>query len=243
VAKRSQVIVDDYLRQIVSGEIVEGQLLPTESVLIDRYQVSRTAVREAIQTLATKGFVQIRQGSGSTVAPRSSWNVLDQDYLQITGFGAAMLENLLEARDVVEPAIAGIAAVRAKPDDVLALRRLVAELAATSRRDLAAQEDLEAAFHHRLAECSDNPVLISLHGSIWHLARLQRRPLPSDAIHRVVFWHEQIVDALAAADAGAAADAMRLHLRQVRIDAETVQAAEAAEAAEGTEGTERTGNS
>lgn len=220
MAKRSQVIVDDYLRQIISGEIAEGQLLPTETVLIERYAVSRTAVREAIQTLATKGFVQIRQGSGSTVAPRSSWNVLDQDYLQITGFGAAMFENLLEAREVVEPAIAAIAAARAKIDDVAALRALVAELAAAPRRDIDAQEHLEAAFHHKLAECSDNPVLISLHGSIWHLTRMQRMPVMPSAVHRVVFWHEQIIDAIAAADAGAASDAMRLHLRQIRADLE-----------------------
>jgi DNA-binding FadR family transcriptional regulator len=218
VAKRSQVIVDEYLRQIVSGEIVEGELLPTETVLVDRYAVSRTAVREAIQTLATKGFVQVRQGSGSTVAPRSSWNVLDQDYLQITGFGTAMFANLLEVREVVEPAIAGFAAARAKPADVAALRRLVAELAATHRRDPAAQESLDEAFHHKLAECTDNPVLLSLHGSIWHLTRMHGQPLSPDSVHRVVFWHEQIIDAVAAGDADAAGDAMRLHLRQLRAD-------------------------
>ena len=60
MAKRSQVIVDDYLTKIVSGELSEGQVLPTETALIQRYGVSRTAVREAIQALASKGFVSIR---------------------------------------------------------------------------------------------------------------------------------------------------------------------------------------
>lgn len=218
MAKRSQVIVDDYLRQIVRGEIAEGQLLPTETALVERYSVSRTAVREAIQTLSAKGFVQIRQGSGSTVAPRSAWNVLDQDYLEITGFGAAMLENLLEVREVVEPAVAAISAARAKPDDVAQLRGITAELSAAPRRDLAAHDELERAFHHRLAECSDNPVLISLHRSLWHLTGMHRMPLTQDAVHRTVFWHEQIVDAVAAGETDAARDAMRLHLRQLRND-------------------------
>jgi DNA-binding FadR family transcriptional regulator len=220
VAKRSQVIVDDYLRQIVSGEIVEGELLPTETSLIEHYGVSRTAVREAIQTLATKGFVQIRQGSGSTVAPRGRWNVLDHDYLQMTGFGAAMLDNVLQARDVVEPAIAGIAAQRAKPDDVSALRDLAAESVVGSAGDGASrvrETEIDIAFHRRLAECTDNPVLISLHGSIWHLARLHDQPLRTDSMERLRFWHDQIVEAVAVGDAGAARDAMRLHLRQTRV--------------------------
>lgn len=218
MAKRSQAIVDDYLRQIVRGDLAEGQLLPTETVLVERYSVSRTAVREAIQVLAAKGFVQIKQGSGSTVAPRSEWNVLDQDYLGITGFAAAMVENLLEARDALEPAVAALAASRAKPDDVADLRRLAVELGASPRRDVAAHEALEESFHRRLAECSDNPVLISLHGSVWHLSRTRQMALTQDAVHRTVFWHEQIVDAVAAGAVEAAGDAMRLHLRQIRND-------------------------
>jgi DNA-binding FadR family transcriptional regulator len=220
VAKRAQVIVDDYLRRIVSGDMTEGQLLPTETVMIEQYQVSRTAVREAIQALATKGFVQIRQGSGSTVAPRLRWNVLDPDYLQITGFGEAIFDNLLETRDILEPAIAGLAAERAAPEDVAKLRRLVTELEEAGDKDAAVHADLDIEFHHALAEATGNPVLISLHGSISHLSRVQREIMVArpGVVERAVFWHQHIADAVASGDADAGRDAMRMHLRQVHTD-------------------------
>jgi DNA-binding FadR family transcriptional regulator len=220
VAKRSQVIVDDYLHKIASGELGEGQVLPTESALIQRYGVSRTAVREAIQALASKGFVSIRQGSGSTVAPRSSWNVLDAEYLELTGGADAIVENLVETRDVLEPAIAGLAAARATPQTLEALRRAGVRLAeaVTSGRSHSDWAALDLAFHHALAECTGNQVLISVHGSLTQLGRAH----PSDADppgssatwQRAMFWHDHIVDAVAAGDAAAAQDAMRMHLRQ-----------------------------
>lgn len=220
--KRSQAIVDDYLKQIAAGEVAEGQLLPTETALIEKYGVSRTAVREAVQVLATKGFVQIRQGSGSTVAPRARWNVLDTEYLSITGAGHALFENLLEARDIFEPAIAGLAAQRAKPEGIERLRELVEELAHAGNRDAEVHADLDIAFHHVLAECTGNPVLMSLHGSISHLAKAQRQVMAGreGAVERAVFWHQHIVDAVAAGDVVAAQDAMRMHLRQVHTDLE-----------------------
>ncbi|MDT4939470.1 MAG: GntR family transcriptional regulator, transcriptional repressor for pyruvate dehydrogenase complex [Pseudonocardiales bacterium] len=220
MAKRSQVIVDDYLRRIVSGEMAEGQLLPTETALIEQYEVSRTAVREAIQTLATKGFVLIRQGSGSTVAPRLRWNVLDSDYLKITGFGEALFANLLETRDILEPAIAGLAAERTTPEQLERLRQLVTDLAEAGHKDATVHADLDIAFHHLLAECTGNPVLISLHGSISHLSRAQRQIMVArkGAVERAIFWHQHIVEAIATGDAAAGRDAMRMHLRQVHTD-------------------------
>ena len=220
MAKRSKAIVDDYLRLIVSGGVAVGQLLPTETTLAVEYHVSRTAVREAVQALAAKGFVLVRQGSGTTVAPRSSWNVLDPDYLAVTGSGTAMLDDLLETRDMVEPAIAGLAAQRAKPAEIVELRQLVAEFADSLGGDPTVNAGFDMAFHHKLAECTGNPVLISIHASISHLSRAQRRAMVriDGAVERTLFWHEHIVDAIAAGDVSAAQDAMRMHLRQVHAD-------------------------
>jgi DNA-binding FadR family transcriptional regulator len=225
MAKRAQVIVDDYLRQIAQGEIREGHPLPTESVLIERYGVSRTAVREAIQKLTTMGFVLVRQGSGSTVAPRSAWNVLDGDYLAITGAGDGLLEHLLESRENLEPIIASLAATRASREVTDRLVALVDELAEAGAREVERHAELDVAFHHALAEGSGNPVLVSLHGSISHLDRESRLVLarvPS-SVQRAVFWHGQITDAVVRRDPTAAHDAMRMHLRQVHADLASVR--------------------
>jgi DNA-binding FadR family transcriptional regulator len=179
-------------------------------------------VREAVQTLAAKGFVIVRQGSGTTVAPRSNWNVLDPDYLKITGFGESLFENLLETREILEPAIAGLAAQRATEAQVIRLRELVDELAAVGEKSPTEHANLDIAFHGLLAQCTNNPILQSLHLSITHLGRAQRELMArhQGGVDRAVFWHRHIVDAVASRDTAGSQDAMRMHMRQVHSELE-----------------------
>ncbi|MDP9094247.1 MAG: FCD domain-containing protein [Actinomycetota bacterium] len=131
-----------------------------------------------------------------------------------------------------EPAIAGLAAQHASAADVQALRVILTKLAATGERDAMVHAELDIAFHHRLSECTANPILISIHDSLSHLGRAQRRLMASDpdAPERAAFWHEHIVDAIAAGDSTAARDAMRMHLRQVHTDLNASLAEDAASA-------------
>jgi DNA-binding FadR family transcriptional regulator len=140
-----------------------------------------------------------------------------------------LFENLLEARDIFEPAIAGLAAQRAKPDHIERLRGLVEDLARAGNRDDEVHADLDIAFHHVLAEATGNPVLMSLHGSISHLAKAQRQVVAgrAGAVERAVFWHQHIVDAISNGDVTAAQDAMRMHLRQIHTDLEATAAGNA----------------
>jgi GntR family transcriptional regulator len=54
---------------IETGELAAGSQIPTEDELIRRFAVSRTTVRKAIQNLSLRGFVEIRRGVGTFVAP------------------------------------------------------------------------------------------------------------------------------------------------------------------------------
>jgi DNA-binding FadR family transcriptional regulator len=214
--KRGQIIVDDYLRRIVTGELAEGQLLPTETAMIEQYSVSRTAVREAVQTLAHKGFVAIRQGSGSTVAPRTRWNVLDSDYLSITGADHVLPENITQAREILEPATARLAAQHATPEQTARLQQLTDDFATARPDDHQALSALDEAFHRELSEAAANPVLLSLNASVaqLHAGNNTPRQWTDQAITDTKFWHRQIADAIANHDADAAHDAVRMHLRQ-----------------------------
>ena len=215
MAKRGQVIVDDYLRRIVSGELAEGALLPTETAMIEQYEVSRTAVREAVQTLAHKGFVRIRQGSGSSVAPRSAWNVLDRDYLALTGAGDGLADNLTEASDILDPAIAGLAATHVTPTQIDQLRALVEKMSMTTKPDELAR--LDAEFHTLVADSTANLVLLSLLNSITALAANTAGTLTSsvETIAQTATWSGYVVDAIASGDVSGAQDAMRMHLRKL----------------------------
>ncbi|MDT4894491.1 MAG: GntR family transcriptional regulator, transcriptional repressor for pyruvate dehydrogenase complex [Pseudonocardiales bacterium] len=223
--KRSQVIIDDYLRRIVTGDLREGAPLPTESSMVKQYGVSRTAVREAVQALAAKGFVEIRQGSGTTVASSVHWNVLDADYLQIMGWQHTVADFLIETRDIVEPAIGALAARRVTDEQLQRLRERAEAMIRVRSDDGADHAEADIEFHHQLAEATANPVLISLHASIVHIIRLQGAAVAADlgSVERAIFWHQHIVDAVTSRDPAAVEDAMRMHLRQVRADSTALE--------------------
>jgi DNA-binding FadR family transcriptional regulator len=194
--------------------------LPTESAFEVMYGISRTVAREAIQTLVAKGMVLVRQGSGAIVAPRANWNVLDPQYLKMTGLGVGLLEDLLESRDIIEPAVAALAASRATESQIVGLRRFVAEMADAVDRDPGDHAELDLAFHSLLAECTNNVVLVSIHSSITHLGRVQREIMArrKGGIERALFWHEHIVEAVQRHDPEGSRDAMRMHMRQVHAE-------------------------
>ena len=213
--KLSDQIVEDILRLIASEELVEGSAIPTESSLCTSYGVGRSVAREAGRSLAAKGFVIVRQGSSSVVAPRYLWNVLDPDFLNVAG-GHDYFKELHEARELLEPQIASLAAGRATDTDIDELEVLTRQLRA-SEDDPVLHADLDIQFHELLASASKNPVLWSLHHSLVGLGHRQRQELAHrpGAIQRAAEWHEHIIEALKAHDAATASAAMRMHLNQV----------------------------
>jgi DNA-binding transcriptional regulator YhcF (GntR family) len=67
---------------IANGELTPGTRLPSENTLIERFAVSRTTLRTAIQSLIGRGLVQIRRGKGTFVAQP----VITQELTELTGF-------------------------------------------------------------------------------------------------------------------------------------------------------------
>lgn len=212
----SSAIVNDYLQKIGSGDIEPGAQLPPESVICESYGVGRSVVREALQALDAKGFIIVRQGSVAVVAPKYHWHVLDQDFLNVTN-AEEYFHLLQEAREVLEPRLAAIAASRASDDTISEMDHINTQL--SSVKDSPAEHaELDIAFHDAVARATDNAILVSMHSSITGLGQKSRSASASipGAIDRALIWHRQIVDAIRDRDAEGAASAMHLHLRQVR---------------------------
>ena len=111
--------------EIVRGVYPTGSLLPRESELMAAYAVSRTSIREGIKVLSAKGLVETRQRIGTRVLDRSNWNIFDPDVLLWHPFDGAehdILHDLIEMRQLVEPAAARFAATRATLDDLALIR-------------------------------------------------------------------------------------------------------------------------
>src|SRR5665647_1598248 len=117
----SEQVIPEMERMIAEEYPQPGSLLPKESELAERFQVSRVVIREAMKILEDRGSVEVRAGRGTrTVAMspdrvKSSLMRLFTEHPRPT---AKELEYLLEIRQVLEETAAGLAAVRALPENL-----------------------------------------------------------------------------------------------------------------------------
>ncbi|HEY5273976.1 MAG TPA: FadR/GntR family transcriptional regulator [Acidimicrobiales bacterium] len=214
-----ELVAAQLLEEIVRGAITPGDLLPTEKELAERAGVSRLTLREATGILRQKGVIEIRRGQGTYVRPKSDWSPLDPLILGAHAGGRAdqlsSMENLIEARRVVEVGVAQLAARRRTNTDINRMRKSLAQMReAGSNVDQFVEGDL--AFHAALLQAVGNPVVAALFAPIGELLEKDRRSTSQLAADRsmAVRAHQSILDAVIEGDAEAARDAMADHLLQ-----------------------------
>ena len=208
--------IEDSIQQ---GELTAGSQLPAERDLAKQFGVSRTAVREAIKALQEKGLVDAFPGRGTFVTsgtPNAMRRSLDQLVNSGDEEGRAYL---VEVRDMLEPEIAALAAVRADEEDLGVMREAVKTMDGASwDSDAYIEADLD--FHLALAEAAENPIVLSLIDSIVGLLREQRLRIfrVAGGPDRGQQHHRKILEAIQRHDPQAARAAMQAHLAQVRED-------------------------
>ena len=207
---------------ILSGKLRSGDRLPTERELAEQFQASRTAVREAMKTLAQKGLVDMRPGRGTIVIDGTSQAMRHSLGLMIRVGQAGSSENLVEVREILEPEIAALAAERATQDHIAVLQRAVETMdASLDNADtyIAADND----FHLALAKATQNDLIVAFVDSIVDLLSEQRKHIfsVSGGSARGQLHHKVLLAAVQRHDPEAARLAMRAHLQQVRADVET----------------------
>lgn len=154
--------------EIAGGSPPPGSALPAEPVLEARFQVSRSVVREAVRMLVAKGLVSVRQRHGTHVRPRHAWNWLDRDligWIAAAGISDEDLFAFLEARRIIEPEAAALAALRSTEAQQQAIMDAYAAMA-RDRQDARRAIAADKAFHLAILDATHNPVLQSLHGAI-----------------------------------------------------------------------------
>jgi len=209
----------DHIAAILGTEILKGihrpgANMPPEPELIERFQVSRTVMREVMKTLTAKGFVAAKTRIGTRVLDPSNWNYFDADVLAWRvriGLDDEFRLSLTEVRRAIEPVAAGLAARRRTSSDIIGLRGIVAIMGRSGHtRQSFAEVDLE--FHLAIAAASGNPLMRSVAGVIEAAlvaSFSQSSPVDDGDDHeRTVNTHAAIVDAIEARDEQAAATSM-----------------------------------
>ncbi|HVI09661.1 MAG TPA: FadR/GntR family transcriptional regulator [Candidatus Binatia bacterium] len=212
-------IVQQIEASVLDGTLKPGDQLPAERELAQRLGVSRTAVREAVKALREKGLVEAYSGRGTFITDGTTHAARQSFDLMIKVGQQEGSPHLAELRLILEPGIAALAAVRAKEDDVAAMREAVAMMD-RSQKDPAAFIEADLDFHLALAEAAANPLILSLIDSIVGLLREQRIKIfnVEGGPQRGQFHHKRILEAMERHDAETARTAMRAHLEQVRQD-------------------------
>lgn len=224
-------VVDTIGARIASGRYRPGDPLLSE-LLEAELGVSKTVVREALRVLAAKGLVEPRPKRGTVVRPRQAWSLLDPDILYWQTRSEpdpAFLQDLSEVRFIIEPEAARLAAKRRTSADLLAMEQALEEMAAAGVRpgDVRPDEVVVAdlAFHRALLGAAHNEVLSRLEAVIEAGLRIRDQLVHgggrgADAldVHRAVF------EAVAGADAEAAASAARRLLQRASADTAQVVA-------------------
>ena len=134
----------------------------------EKMKVSRTAYREAMRVLSTKGLVSSRPKAGTRVNPRKDWIILDPDVLSWLFESEPNIEfirSLFELRKIVEPAAAALAAERRSAQQLSQMGHALEEMA---RHGLDTPQGGRAdqAFHEYVLEAADNEPLMGLSNSI-----------------------------------------------------------------------------
>jgi DNA-binding FadR family transcriptional regulator len=212
--QRYEHVADRIAADIRAGRFAPGDRLPSERDLARRLEVGRASVREAIAALQVAGVLETRRGAGSFVAAGAHRRARESHDSSPSA--------LLEARALLEPAVARLAAERGRPD--VEAERLLADMeGAAERGDAAGWNDCDRRFHQRIAALTGNPVLLELADHIaatmdqplWQRLRDESIAVPGrTTIH--LAEHRMIYEAVAEGDPDAAELYAAGHIRRVR---------------------------
>src|SRR5919107_311148 len=217
--QRYERIADRLSADIRAGRLAPGERLPSERQLARRLEVGRASVREAIGALAVRGVVETRAGSGSFVAADALERLAPSGELALHDAGPF---DLLEARLLLEPGVAALAAARARRDPE-AEQLLDLMDAAEAGGDRARWNDGDRRFHRRLAALTGNAVLLGLADQVaalmdqplWQRLRDDSIAVPGRArVHAAE--HRMIYEAIVEGDAASASFYATQHLERVR---------------------------
>lgn len=213
-AKLTATVFEQLLSYVVSGDWTPGDRIPPERDLCQQLGIARTSLREALKAMELIGMVDSRPGDGTFVCPRSEF--LSRPLLwAFTGSDHEELQEIMEARTIIEENLARLAAERATPEQIKEIGRAVQLM-----RDSIARGDsiLEAdmAFHMAVSAAAHNGVMRNAVQLLRNLMRqwILYKLLIPDVPQAVLKSHVEIYRAIAGRRGNAARNAMRHHLEQ-----------------------------
>lgn len=215
--QRSAKIIRLIESEILEGKMPVGQRLDSEEKLCERFKVSRTVIREAIQQLRGRGLLRTLKGSGTYIAESN----LDTLASAVEAYSALAIDvdflELIDFRIMIETECARLAAIHAGEAVIRELRTIMDSMK-LCKDNRAEFSRLDIAFHLVIARGSGNriygTVLRALEKKCIDYARKNRGE--SDWFGSIISTHQAILDAIEDGKSEQAADSMHKHLLSSR---------------------------
>lgn len=205
-------------KQIIDNQLKPGDKLPSESELMEQFKVSRTTIREAMKLLKAEHIVEIKRGNGTFVSDKTG---ITEDPLGLRfSEKAVLLEELLEARILIEPKLMELAVLRATPEDIAQVGQILEKMERKSEHDEEyTQLDLE--FHTMIARCTHNKVLEKVVPVICDSIQegYSETVNAMGSFERALISHKNIFRSMVAKDIFLAQYEVERHIRQTLNDA------------------------
>lgn len=217
VARAYEQLADLLRERIMSGDLREGERLPSETDLAAQAGVSRSTVREAFRTLQEAGLIE-RSSPRVMVVRRRTDDPAYRELMHALRRQDVTFHHLHEALLVFEPELVRLATARADAHDLRVLRE---SLAAQDRHldHFNEWSRLDEEFHLAIAEISANPALIIARAPITQLLlpTLHRFMRSRSMTEHATGYHHRIVAEMEQHDPDTASAVMRRHVNDFRV--------------------------
>ena len=211
LSEKASLDIEAYIEE---QGLVPGAKIPSEREIGEMLGVSRTVVREAVRLLAARGLVASRMGSGTYIQKLTPDRVISEPMAMLLRNGVISSEHMIEARNLVEPEISALAALRATEGDIRSLAATIEILSESSAtNEECARADV--AFHSGLATATGNPLLqalsVSLDEVVYEVCLKGYKEHPK-ARQRVRGYHMAILSSVKEGDQAGARRYMEAHI-------------------------------
>jgi len=160
----TQQVAETLGKAIISGEYGDHNPVPSEAVLCQQLEVSRSAAREAVKSLAAKGLITSRARQGIRVLPETEWNLFDADvlrWMRDSNPSLNLLREFTELRVAIEPEAATLAAERQDAEKIALIGQALERM---KQAETGLDDPLESdiAFHLSILDASGNRFFMQL---------------------------------------------------------------------------------